>query len=168
MNPAPLLQRIADQMRDVEALIAGGETLLAERRTKVSAWSVGQQVDHVLKAANGILATAQAARPVERGALRLTGRIVLLTGFIPRGVGKAPERAHGVDRPAPELQAAVERCRERLADLRSRPETWQLHHPVYLHHIFGGMNPAQAVRLVAIHTHHHLKIVRDIRRAPAA
>ena len=98
--------------------------------------------------------------------MNLTGHLLLALGWIPRGVGKSPKgvvpaernagRPRGARRPAAQGSTATRRSPRRvLADPT----------PVFPHPYFGGLTALQGLRFLGIHTHHHLKIVADIRRA---
>ncbi len=149
----------------LQALLDEGEPLLARRVAKVSAWSVGQQADHMLKILDrGLTRVERGGKTPSRG-INLTGRICLGLGWIPRGVGKAPEGMEGTETSAPELAAHLAAIRARLAAVRDRQEGMRPGERVLPHPYFGGLDLPQTVRFWAIHTAHHLKIVDDIRRA---
>lgn len=174
-----IYERALRETGEMAALVAGPDgpevdARLRFRNEAESRWSVGQQLDHMVKVHRGILdlleralqptasppAPAKPMRP-----LSLAGRIVLLTRFIPRGVGKSPEPYLPVEPSAAELRAGIaevaERLRRlepRLADLTRCPGHWP-------HPRFGALNAAQWLYFVDIHQHHHLKIIRDITRA---
>lgn len=96
------------------------------------------------------------------------GWLLLAAGWIPRGFGRtpaavAPAPAAPADLAAqvPEVQtllAAEVVDEDRLADPR----------PIARHPVFGGLSAARWVRFIAVHLHHHLKIIRDIERAGSA
>lgn len=165
MPIAAELERIESQVRQVEALIAAGDEKLGRRAPKVSGWSVGEQVDHLLKVLDrslGLLLTSEQALP--KG-INLTGRLLLALRRLPRGVGKAPAALRGAERPAGELRELAARIPPLLAKVREQPERFARSTPVYPHPYFGGLDAAQAIRFLAVHTDHHLRIVADIRRA---
>ncbi|MCB1008563.1 MAG: DinB family protein [Acidobacteria bacterium] len=157
------LAPLAAQIDEIGALL--DDCPLDLRAPRVSGWSVGEQVDHmtqVLASGLGLLETPGEPRP---NGINLSGRILLALRWIPRGVGKSPK---GV---LPR-GASPEDLRERLADLRRRldaisaaPDRLADPRPTIPHPYFGALNPAQGLRFLAIHTRHHLKIVRDIRKA---
>jgi hypothetical protein len=147
------------------AQLAEMETLLrAEDATvePVSAWSVHRHVEHLLLANQSILGMIEAGQPPGTIEPRtLLGHFVLMSGYIPRGRGQAPEGTvpEGLSR----TELLVLRARvEELAlalDPESLPEGVVGNHPV-----FGGFTGANWLRLMAVHDNHHLKIVADIRR----
>lgn len=159
------LERIESQLRQVEALIAEGDEKLGRRAPKVSGWSVGEQLDHVLKVLDrslGLLLTSDTALP--KG-VNLTGRLLLAVRRLPRGVGKSPTALRGAERPAGELREQAARIAPLLAKVREQPDRFARPTPIYPHPYFGGLDAARALRFLAVHTDHHLRIVADIRRA---
>jgi hypothetical protein len=138
---------------------------LALRRETISAWSLGEQIDHVLKVAATMLGRLAEDGKEPKTPISLDGRAVLLLGWIPRGVGKAPEATRGMLVPAAELRAALAQVRELAARLDADDARLTHRRRTVRHPRFGGLTPAQALRFLEIHTRHHLKILRDIERA---
>ena len=84
--------------------------------------------------------------------------IILLTGRIPRGRGQAPERAlPSADVSRDELEQLLARARQSLAAAEAAdPKAW------FDHFVFGVMQRDAAIKLLHIHTRHHLAIVAEI------
>ncbi len=189
--PSAGLRRVHAQILRQLALMAelarGPEAELAARAPAVSGWSVAEQLEHlvlvdraVLKSVRRILddphgqsaqsaqSAAQSAQPAQPPAppgINLLGRVVLGTGFMPRGrarttapyqPGAAPAAAAGAG--IPEIEREVRELALRLGELEASSGRSR-------HLRFGGLGGRQWLRFVAVHHHHHLKIVRDIRRA---
>jgi hypothetical protein len=95
----------------------------------------------------------------------------LTFGRIPRGKAKAPEAVCPQKMPSrDEMREALERTRKRfgataqcLGALQS-PEARQR---VVKHPALGKLNALQWLRFIEIHTKHHLKIIKDVRRTLA-
>jgi hypothetical protein len=87
----------------------------------------------------------------------MIGRLVLLTGWIPRGRGKAPEKLRGAVCSAEDLKARLVELDELIDRIAAEPP--RNGDPVVRHPFFGGLSFRQALRFLAIHTDHHLKIV---------
>lgn len=159
------LDRLERQLRSIDSLLDEGEEKLGRSAPRVSAWSVAQQLDHVTKVLERSLETLLVSEVrLERG-INWIGRLLLGVGRLPRGVGKSPAAVRGVERRAADLQRTVIRIRELLARLAAAKVVTASGAPVYRHPYFGGLTPAQALRFLAVHTDHHLRIVADIRRA---
>jgi len=176
--------QILRQLALMAELARGPEAELAARAPAVSGWSVAEQLEHlvlvdraVLKSVRRILAdshlqAAQPGEPAQPGqpppsppGINLLGRLVLGTGFMPRGrarttppyhPGAAPAAAAGAG--IPEIERGVRELEPRLGELEASGGRSR-------HMRFGGLDGRQWLRFVAVHHHHHLKIVRDIRRA---
>jgi DinB family protein len=151
-----LLRRQVARMRRV---LDGSGRDLAATPVRGSSWSAAQQYDHILKVASAVLAVLEEKNPkVLSRPCSLLGKVILTIGWIPRGRAKSPEKLVGAAVSVDELRsqldalaAAIERVAAH-ADQSSRV-------PIVKHPIFGGLNRAQALRLAAVHTEHHLKIV---------
>jgi hypothetical protein len=158
------LDRIESQLQELERLASSADTL-SRRRDAVSAWSVGQHVEH-LGIAHAILfesfaAFAEKDDPAQaHGGIRLIGRVVLWIGRIQRGKAKAPERTNPSSEPGA-AERRLARSRAGFATLRSRGNLEavraRLPHPY-----FGRLDVTQWMRFVEIHQDHHLRIIRDI------
>jgi hypothetical protein len=173
--------QILRQLALMAELARGPEAELAARAPAVSGWSVAEQLEHLVLVDRSVLKTVrrilddphgQSAKAAQSAApppgINLLGRVVLGTGFIPRGrartlppfqPGAAPAAASGTGiLGIAEIERGMRDLEPRLGELetgggRSR------------HPLFGGLGGRQWLRFVAVHHHHHLKIVRDIRRA---
>lgn len=151
--------RIRGQAAQMRRIFAEAEGDLASRPVPRSAWCAAEHFDHTIKVAHSILALLAkpeiAAMPT---GINLIGRVVLAVGWIPRGRGKSPERLRGAAVTMDELEAklaGLEAVIESVAGRTDAPSNI----PIVRHPLFGGLTHNQALRFVAIHTHHHLKIV---------
>ncbi len=152
-------RRVLDQLVELEALLRAEDILVED----VSAWSVHKHVEHLLLANEGIfamIAAGAAPDPVEPKSW--LGRLVLLTGRIPRGRGQAPEGTVPAGLPRDALLALHARVKEaaRTLDATALPEGVVGNHPV-----FGGFTATDWLRLMAVHDDHHLAIVADVEAA---
>ena len=145
-------------MRSCEQL--AGHVLHAHRRAPaVSAWSVGQHLEHSFISATGIIRQLAASIPGQRRrAWSLLWTVVSLTGHIPRGRGVAPPAVH--PQPEPTAERLAEVHAEAVANLGRvdaiDPRAW------FLHPVFGVLERRGALRFIDIHHRHHAKIIRDI------
>ena len=171
---AALTARHALVKKQIDELIAlaGRHELHDVAAPKVSKWTVGKQLEHLLLSHDSILDVLdrlidgrQGPAP---GGKTFIGRVVLATGFIPRGAGKAPEFAEPAGRDAADIEAGLRRLAERIAQLAEQlplleEAGWRCRHPY-----FGALDVGEWMRFMDIHHRHHLKIVRDIRKAAGA
>lgn len=146
-------------------------------RTRVSGWCALEHAEHMARADEGEL--YQLEQALERGrsgrvgsrsgrrprGITLAGRGVLATGWIPRGIGKAPEISRPAGAERAQVAADLRRVREKIEALAPRLDEIAAGRGRASHPIFGGLTPPQWLRLLWVHHHHHLKIIRDLRRA---
>ena len=127
----------------------------------VSGWCPAEHVDHSVKVALAMLGQLLEPVPVDVRPISMLGHIVLLSGYIPRGKAKAPKRVRPVMASIEELIAGLDTLDaaiDRVADPAWRgPEA-----PIVPHPYFGGLTSVQTLHFIGVHTHHHLKIIRDI------
>jgi len=160
--------RLAAQLAEIDSLLEGGEERLGRRAPRVSGWSVAQQIDHLLKVLSGALGRLQAPGEPLAAGINWTGRLLLGVGRLPRGVAQAPRATAGLERSGAELRSAADEVRERLAEVRAGGAVLVDRRPRVRHPYFGGLSALQAIRFLAVHTDHHLRIVREILRATGA
>lgn len=131
----------------------------ATNNENVSKWSVGMQIEHCLLGTYGICkAVAQSERYTGKIKKGIPRRYVFLTGTIPRGRGRAPEAGLPKEATTPaELTAFLEKVRGQVtAAVNANADGY------WNHFIFGIMKRDDALKFVAIHNNHHLKIIADI------
>lgn len=164
------LRRILDQLDRLLAL-AADEKQLKLSVPAVSAWSVGNHVEHLVLADFAVLdqwdRVEHGQQPSVRGGPTLVGRLCLLFGYIPRGKAQAMERIRPQDADPDDLVASLTGLRARLADFENdlamhEMASWRAPHPV-----FGPLGPTQWLRFLDVHHRHHLRIVDDIQNAAA-
>jgi hypothetical protein len=132
-----LYRRILDELERLRALCRNTSTLEL-RAADVSAWSVGEHVEHLLLSDRAILGEIERrdaeGGPDAGGRAGLLGRLVLWLRFIPRGKGRAPDFARpgriGVDA----LEAGLAELGERVRKLEPRlgrieAARWRFPHP---------------------------------------
>lgn len=176
MNPVRALTRLASLLQELGAVVDWPDERLYLRVEGVSGWSPAQHVDHALRTLDRVRLTveglqAPATGPAQTGGgPTFAGRVVLTTGWIPRGRGEAPPGVRPDPRPVRHrLRVALgdatqwhERLLPRAAALRRVPG--RVPHP-----LLGAFTASDWIRFAQVHTRHHLAIIADIdqRRAVA-
>jgi hypothetical protein len=161
--------RALRQLALMAELAQGPALELAARAPAVSGWSVAEQLEHlvlvdraVLKGVGRILDDPQ---PPAAPDVNLLGRVVLGTGFMPRGRARTNPAYHPAAMPQEALHAAILDVDRGLGEMAPRLGELERASGRSRHLRFGGLGGRQWLRFLAVHHHHHLKIVRDIRRA---
>lgn len=161
--------RLLRQNDRLSGLAGAAAERLAVREERVSAWSVGDHLEHMQRVGRSVLGVLDKLRaepgPGPRPAIRPVGRLILFVGFIPRGRARATRFVEPQGLPREGLQSELAALHARLAALGPAQLAvlegiaGRLPHP-----IFGGLDARQWLRFLEIHQHHHLKIIRDIER----
>ena len=125
---------------------------------KVSKSTIGWQIDHSLKVIINIVNQLKNAPIDKKAKLTSLGRFCLFFKHIPRGKGKAPKQVLPpkiIDLKDIELQLEIAKnTLSQIADINKKV--------TFKHPFFGVLSKKQTIKFVAIHTKHHLKIIRDI------
>lgn len=158
--------RIVEQIALIREIVESSSGELDRRVESVSRWSVRQQLDHACKVLALGHKSFDGPRVAQPRGINLLGRTLLALGWLPRGRARSPKAVLPEETATAALAAEAVRLRAAYADpaLAASP-MFQDPTPTFPHPYFGGLTAAQGVRMLAVHTHHHLKIVRDIRRA---
>ena len=140
------------------------------RDDDVSGWSVGLHLEHLLRADRGILdwlaPTIEGEEPEARSdpdaGPTLAGHAVLLTGYVPRGAGKAPGRTVPVGIERSEVVAGIRGLLTTTRELGGALDVIRRSEARMAHPALGALDAAQWLRFARIHHDHHEKIVRDL------
>jgi hypothetical protein len=125
----------------------------------ISEASVGWHIEHSLLVIKQITATVAQSEPkLYKSKFNVKRFVVFLTKTIPRGKAKAPK----VVIPSEEitvdlLQESLKNTYQAITYLKDCEANQYFMHP-----FFGQLNKKQTIKFLAIHTEHHLKIIRDI------
>ena len=125
----------------------------------ISEVSVGWHIEHSLLVIKQITATVAQSEPkLYKYKFNISRFFVFLSKTIPRGKAKAPKVVIPVEEITIEtLQESLKNTYQAVAYLKDCQE-----HQYFMHPFFGQLNNKQTIKLLAIHTEHHLKIIRDI------
>ena len=149
-------------MKNLDAILPELASYIADHNQSnqaISQVDVGWHIEHSLLVIKQITATVAQSEPkLYKSKFNLKRFIVFLTKTIPRGKAKAPK----VVIPSEEitvdsLQESLKNTYQAIAYLKDCQEKQYFMHP-----FFGQLNKKQTIKFLAIHTDHHLKIIRDI------
>jgi hypothetical protein len=137
------------------------ENIIHFEKTKnnISTSSIGWQIAHTSKViARVVTALSTADKNLYVKKFSVLKYIILTTGKIPRGKGKAPKASL----PEGEITLAslkenILKAKEKLALLNNIDNDNYFPHP-----LFGDLKLKEAKRFLTVHTNHHLKIINDI------
>lgn len=141
------------------------EAYFPEREKKnesVSKAGVGWHLDHSLKVLHSILTAMEKSDPAKyKSGIKPLWQFFKLWGKFPRGKAKAPKFT------LPPEQITLEALQKQLAEVKAKvAKIDQLPPKSYFKHpMFGHIKRNEAPRFMAMHTNHHLNIIRDILKA---
>ncbi|GMN09783.1 hypothetical protein MTsPCn9_18260 [Croceitalea sp. MTPC9] len=126
---------------------------------EVSQASVSWHLDHSLKTINRISEQLIQSKPKDYSSSFSFQRVVVhTTGVIPRGVAQSPQNVRPPDVILLDsLKIQLEEVKNNIKKINLLDKNTHFEHPV-----FKTLDKGQTKRFLAIHTNHHLKIIRDI------
>lgn len=146
------------------------DDLWALRKPEVSGWSCGEHGAHLVIVAGWIAreitASLADARRNEHRHPTDVGRQVLATGAIVRGLVQSPAQVRPGGAPREEYLAALTPVVDAWRTLRDRSAEIETCPARFAHFALGYLDGGEWARFAAVHTAHHLAIVRDIRARP--
>ena len=149
-------------MKNIDAILpelANYITDFNQSNQAISEASVGWHIEHSLLVIKQITATVAQSEPkLYKSKFNMSRFFVFLSNTIPRGKAKAPKVVIPAENIILEtLQESLKNTYQAVAYLKDCQEQQYFMHP-----FFGQLNKKQTLRFLAIHTQHHLKIIRDI------
>ena len=149
-------------MKNLDAILPELATYIPNynhSNSAISEAAVGWHLEHSLLVIKQITATVAQSEPkLYKSKFNVKRFVVFLTKIIPRGKAKAPKVVIPVDEITIEtLQESLKNTFQAITYLKDCEE-----HQYFMHPFFGQLNKKQTIQFLAIHTEHHLKIIRDI------
>ena len=149
-------------MKSLIALINELETKLPfieQKKESVSQVTVGWHLEHSLLALVKMITAVEHSNPADfKWKFNVNRSIVIALGKFPRGRGKAPDSVKpGEEITRTNITGLIEKAKQKAESFEKLSKDKFFKHP-----IFGDLKGKQAHRIIAIHTHHHLKIINDI------
>ena len=149
-------------MKNLDAIVPELATYIPkfnQSNTSISEAAVGWHIEHCLLVIKQITSTvAQSDPSLFKSKFNMSRFFVFLTKTIPRGKAKAPKVVIPSDHiTAESLQESLKNTYQAITYLKDCEELQYFMHP-----FFGQLNKKQTIKFLAIHTEHHLKIIRDI------
>ena len=169
MNARKIYEEIVRQAEVLTTLATESDERLFNKAEEVSRWSVADHLDHLALANQAMVRAIEQALEqgdaAARGGPTFIGHCVMLTGWIPRGKGKAPDFARPQLETSDELRRTLSDARDALGGLEERLPQIEHASGRCNHFAFGDLKPFQWLKVIEIHTRHHLKIIDAIARA---
>jgi len=149
-------------MKNLDAILPELANYIADYNQSnhaISEASVGWHIEHSLLVIKQVTATVAQSEPkLYKSKFNVKRFFVFLTKTIPRGKAQAPKVVIPVEEITIEtLQESLKNTYQAIAYLKDCQENQYFMHP-----FFGQLNKKQTIKFLAIHTKHHLKIVRDV------
>ncbi len=151
------MKSLQKQLHEMDALLDKSERM----NPKVSEANIAWHLEHSLLVINQVIASLKHSNAkMYQPTFSLIKWNVILFGFIPKGKAKAPQSVspkEGSDKCKITQELAL--AKENIEDLNCISANKYFEHP-----LFGHLNVRLTTRFLAIHTHHHLKIMQEILR----
>ena len=148
-------------MEKLAALLAELENRISQHNAlneAVSKRPVGWHIEHLLLAFNQMVNALKKSNPEDyKWEFKIMRFLVLSTGWIPRGKAQSPSVVLPIKYDEITLRNDLEVAKNKLKEL----EIISTGH-CYNHPFFGYLTFDETVRMLGIHTKHHLKIINDI------
>ena len=149
------MNKINNLLDNLEAQIANYSKL----NQAVSEGNVGWHIVHsclVIDSVCGAVCKSDDTKFIKKFSFKAF--VVLLVNSFPRGKAKAPSFTMPSEQlsPASVLQS-IQTSRKSIEALAKAGKNQYFTHP-----IFGDLNAADTFKFLAVHTNHHLKIIKDI------
>ena len=149
-------------MKNIDAILPELANYITDHNQSnqaISEASVGWHIEHSLLVIKQITATVAQSEPkLYKSKFNMSRFFVFLSNTIPRGKAKAPKVVIPAENITLEtLQESLKNTYQAVAYLKDCQEQQYFMHP-----FFGQLNKKQTIKFLAIHTQHHLKIIRDI------
>jgi len=127
--------------------------------TEISHQNIGWHIAHSCKVINTITKTLIGSNPANaKPRFNVNYYKVILTNYIPRGKANAPSFMIPSDSiTKEEITTEIEQAKNSITSLLKASRGQYFTHP-----IFGDLNRNKTLSLLAVHTNHHLKIIKDI------
>lgn len=132
---------------------------IEQKKEAVSQVTVGWHLEHSLLALIKMISAVEQSNPADiKKKFNLKRSLVLMLGKIPRGKAKVPDSV----KPGAEINRAtitglLEKARQK-AELFEKLNSDKF----FTHPVFGDLQVNQARKIMAIHTNHHIEIIKDI------
>ena len=149
-------------MEQIENLMHQLQTYIPKHgllNPKVSKGTVGWHIEHSLLTIRKIIAGVKASDPTGyKSSFNLKRFYVLNTGLIPRGKIQSPKvvTTEG-ELDAVSLKQSLLTTQNSLLEITGITENQFFYHPV-----LGQLNKKPTIKFLAVHTSHHLKIIKEI------
>ena len=125
----------------------------------ISEGNVGWHIVHsclVINSVCGAVLKSDASKFIKKFSIKAF--LVLLLNSFPRGKAKAPSFTVPSEELSPaSILKSIQAARTSLETLAKAGKNQYFTHP-----IFGDLNTGQTFKFLGVHTHHHLKIIKDI------
>lgn len=163
-----LYDRVVKQYDRMQAMADADDAALDKLVPAISGWSVGQHLDHSANTDKVIIMAIEVSlfkNDPNVPPPKFMGKVVLFTGYIPRGKGKAPDMTMPKAKTNAEMRENLKKVRNSLEAIGKKLDKVQAGVNRAPHPMLGGFVASQWLRFIEIHQNHHLRIIADIQKA---
>lgn len=151
------MKSLEQQLTELKTYIEEGDQLANSVSSKGTYW----HIDHSLNVISKVIQVLKESNPDDFDPhSSFLKSVIMFTGYMPRGKGRAPKQTvnqNEINRT--ELKKTFKQVQSASKSVASLSNDKTFDHP-----LFGWLTKKETIRFIGIHTHHHLKIIRDIRK----
>jgi len=136
---------------------------ISKEKVEVSRATVGWHIEHCLLIINSSLVGLTKTSPTNyKPVFSLKKSVFLWFQYIPRGKIQAPKPFVPIGVPTEErVLALLDEAQLHLKNIKELHKNSFIQHP-----LLGPLNKDATLKFLKVHTHHHVKIIHEILRAP--
>ena len=150
-----MLHKLNKQLEELKYFIDLGDL----KNTDVSKAGTYWHIDHSLNVIKAIIQALEESDPKNyKPKFSILKWVIMTFKTMPRGKGKAPKQTFGANQVT--KQNLLQKHASTVADVAKITSIAE--DKIFKHPLFGWMKKKDTIKFITIHTHHHIKIIRDI------
>lgn len=150
-----MTQQLLEKIDQLHNFILKGN----QQNSKVSVHGTYWHIDHSLQVLQAVIDSFKQSDPKDyQPKFSFTKLLIMSTGYIPRGKGRAPKQT------LPQNELSQKELLSKLEKVKLEIDNWYKldKNKTFKHPLFAWLNSKETIKFMGIHTYHHIKIIKDI------